>query len=1325
MIGTDTTIDTAADWAADSATKSIAESTVEGSVESTVEGATKRATESAADFDANAFPLDPGIRLLEASAGTGKTFALAHLVLRLVTRDPDPLPLERLLVVTFTEAAATELRDRIARRLQEALALLDGADRDPPDPVLGEWLAAQPREAAAQRRLRGKLLLALEALDRADITTIHGFCRRTLQRQALEAGLGPAPELESDDGERALQVVHDHWQQQLLVLPAPLLAGLRQRGLSRERLQSLLRRLDADPALELDPLPPGLQADQPLSAQLNRWWQERWQTFHHAWQQRSADLEQALCAFAADVKARTGTSAKPYAARPRRNRLAEVQRWLDGLVAGLAEGPGAEAEIEAEAEAAVPGYDAVLAQPLLRDYFHPAPFARAARSAGLDPEALPERPLLEAIAALVDGPLEAVVAHALHWGRRELAQRRAASGRIGFGELLVGLDPGPDGQQHRELLEAVSQRYDVALIDEFQDTDPIQWRILERAFAPPAGAPASHLLVMVGDPKQAIYRFRGGELRTYLQARQRAGSAIYGLRENRRSAPGLVAALNRLMAPGLVRSALPVPEVLARSSHGELALEPQESPLQLLPLDDDERLPEQVAGLCLQLLRRHPLQPGDLCLLVSRHAQAELLRQALERRGLPSRLVSPGDVFATAGATALQRLLDGLADPGHAGRLRLLAASPLLGWSAAELAAVQAGQGSGLARWEALAERVAALAQQLDRVGLLACLGQLLGSEELARLSLGGRLLADLQQAAELVQEQMHRRGLGAVAAADWLRRQRLDPDRGEVPEAHQLHSDAADAAIAVVTVHRSKGLEFPVVICPYLWQAPASPKADAGAIGRRWWPPEAAAARLDLHISPHWGPGLRAAEDDHAAQLQERERLAYVASTRARHLLVLGWRQEAAATANPLAPWLGGPEDLPLTRLDPAALPAPAERWQPSPPAGELQPGPLPRQPLDTSWGRSSYSSWTHASGSSLDPLAADEGRDIDATTLDATSIDAIAAADLAADPVPDLASAEMASPATALVSEPPAPDGVWEQRGPLADFPRGPGPGEALHRILERLDYGQPLTDPAAAALISAELERAGLDPALTASVQQALELLRHTPFGGALGGFRLAELPLQQRLNEMNFDLPLAVAAPQARVRASGVARCFSAHPGGLFGPRYATGLAALPIASRGFLTGSIDLVFRQGERWWVLDWKSNWLGERDPDGAETAGGEGARPALHSTPAHSTPVRCGPAHYGPAAMRALMEASHYPLQAHLYLVALHRYLRWRLPGYRPEQHLGGYAYVFVRGVPGPLVEAERLAAQGGAVPGLLVDQPPLGRILALDALLQEGQP
>ena len=1276
-------------------------------------------------FEANSFPLDCGIRLLEASAGTGKTFALAHLVLRLVTEEG--LSLRRLLVVTYTEAAAAELRDRIGRRLQEALASLAGSTPDPDaasvDPVLQEWLerlaiqGSQPVD-----RLRGMLLLALEELDGADITTIHGFCRRTLERQSLEAGCSPQQRLEGDASRLIEEVVHDYWQRQVLPLSAPSLAGLGACGVNPEALASLLLRLDGDPALALDPLPAGLELELPFADQWPALWQRSWSQFRKEWDLRSEALQQDFEAAAEQWHRASGAKTGLYSRRFRNGGpRAKVEAWL----------------AQAEAQVAAGDYEAVLRQKELNDIFHPGAFSSQARKAeghGSAPS-LPQRPLLEAVAALVDGPAEALLAHVCHWGRRELRQRRQRGGATSFAGLLEALDPGVDALgQGTPLLAAVAARYDAALIDEFQDTDPIQWRILRQAFG--SGA---HRLVMVGDPKQAIYRFRGGDLATYLTARSEAG-ASYQLDENRRSTAELIDGLNRLLAPGLVRSGLEVPAVLARADRSgppgpaiellwlgpKLEVEEEEETAGNQPearapsrTEWEGRLPSLIAAATADLLARRPLLcqggqtrplgPQDICLLVSRHRQAEALRQALQRQGIASRLVSQADVFATAGATLLQRFLDALADPADPNRLRLLAASPLIGWSARSVQSADPG------RWSALAGRLQALAAGLERRGLLGVLADLLGSNNLARLSDGGgRSLADLEQMAGLVERQRHAEGLGPAALADWLRRLRHSEDR-PLPEDHQANSDRIDDAVTVVTIHRSKGLQFPVVICPYLWQAPGASRGGAAPLGCRWQPPNAAQPHLDLHLDRRWGVGYAAHSQERAAEQAEAERLAYVAMTRAEHLLLLAWGPVAQQGASPLLPWLFPAEPLAAPDHDPldgvsalewrrrleqqlAQRALPVRLIDPPPAPNQVRAaqgngapplalGPVPLRPFDRRWGRASYTAWTHAApepgrpvtASGVAPQSLDEGRD----TLDpSTELEDIPLA--------------AAVPTAGFV---PGPQ--WPDNGPLADFPRGAAAGDCLHRILEGLDYSIPWQLQSVGEQVGAELRRAGLASQPIEPLLAGLEQVRLTPFGGPLGGLRLADLAAGKWLNEMNFDLTLG------SVRAEALAAAFADHPGGAFGADYANQVALLPIASRGFLTGSIDLLFQAPDpagrgRWWVLDWKSNWLGRRDSTGR--------------------PVACGPRDYGSGAMATLMAANHYPLQAHLYLVALHRYLGWRQPDYQPERDLGGYVYVFLRGTPGPVApqDWDAGAAGGPDIPGMVVECPPVGRLLALDGAL-----
>ncbi|MEB3350289.1 MAG: UvrD-helicase domain-containing protein [Cyanobacteriota bacterium] len=1226
--------------------------------------------------DLNAIPLEAGVRLLEASAGTGKTFAIAHLVLRLVGEAG--IGLRRLLVVTFTNAAAAELRDRIGRRLQAALAALDTEDDGRLDPVLQAWLADRRRDGCdAMRRLRGRLLAALEDLDAADITTIHGYASRCLRRRPLEAGQPPDLQIDPDGSALIDQVVHDYWQQQVLPLGSAVLASLAHLSISPALLRRVLRQLDDDPALELAPPPPDLALDQALPPQWPAQWEGRLQRFRQLWSELGAALEADLLAMAAQWK-QLGYSHRDYPVKPRQRRGEPVE-------ALLALSP---AEIDEER---------VQATPYLRHYFHPGAISRAARVAeGEDPPpSLPQRPLLEAIADLVDGGGERLLCHAAHWGRAELAQRRARQGRCGYGQLLAALDPGPAATGPTPLLQRLAAEHAVALIDEFQDTDPVQWRILGQAFA--AGG---HRLLMVGDPKQAIYSFRGGDLDTYLTA---VATAVerFDLRDNRRSSPALVEGLNRLLGPtGLRRSGLAVPPVRARSARRG----PAGQPLQLLwlgsgrvaaePLPSataiEAWLPQAIAVHVQGLLEANltleegsaarPLRAADLCLLVASHRQAEALRLAMEQQAIPSRLISQADVLASPAATVLQRLLDALADPADANRLRLLAATPLLAWDGATLAA------AGSERWSALAGQLQQLAADLPRFGLLGVVVRLVQAEGMARLARGGRLLADLQQVAQLLQDRLHSERLGAAAAGDWLRRQRLNPDRS-VGDDQRAHSERADDAVAVMTVHASKGLEFPVVICPYLWKGGGGGGREPG---RRWQPP-GGERQLDLHLNSHWGDGWRASAQGEAAAAAERERLAYVAVTRAAHRLVLAWGPVAGQAAGPLTDWLLGAEgqapandaalgaagdagwrerleaaiahrQLPMELLDAPRQVIPPWRGALTP-ADPLATGPVPRRSLRDGWGRASYSAWVQAGSGPAAAALADDGRD----TADA-------------------------APPAAVTPEPGEwVEGDWAASGPLAGFPRGAAAGDCLHRILERLPYHLSTSSPAAAALVADELARAALPAHQADAVLAGLEQMRLTPFGGSLGALRPADLPPTARLNEMAFDLSLAEA------RAEGLAAAFADHPGDDVDPDYAGRLARLPIASRGYLTGSIDLVFCDPEgRWWVLDWKSNWLGE--PTSGDAA------------------ATCGPRHYGQRAMRAVMGSHHYFLQAHLYLVALHRYLAWRLPHYCPEQHLGGLVYVFLRGTPG--VVAER--ALPGPVPGMLVAQPPPGRLLALDRAL-----
>ena len=1208
---------------------------------------------SAGRFEANAYPLTSGVRLLEASAGTGKTFALAHLVLRLVTEQS--LSLDQLLVVTFTEAAADELRDRIGRRLDTALQGLLHRERHDTawpeiDAVLKNWLEQHGQTSTQRRRLASRLLEALEALERADITTIHGFCRRSLRRQALQSGQSLDLALDDDPQTLATQVAHDLWRDEVLRLDPRDVGGLLQAGLSPEALASALHRLDGDCAIRIAEDAEPISAEQSLAEAFPSWLLNRWEQFIEQWREQGMVLEQALRSCAAEWRSLGATNTKPFSSRPTRDRCQELDHWTEQI---------------SNAREAPVHYDDVRDQALLGGYFHPGSFEKTARSCGEDDPNLPSPALQTAIAALWDGPAEQTWRYLLIRGLTLISERRRQRGVVGFSGLLDALDPAGNSDAE-SWLTPLRARYRVALIDEFQDTDPLQWRLLKTAFATP-----NHLLLMVGDPKQAIYRFRGGDLSTYKTARQDA-DRIDALLDNRRTTPPLMRGMNQLMAPGLQLSELNVPEVTPRSCAEPVSLPKGQASLQVLDINPEDQdseisrtavedtIPSIATNLILQTLENdQELDPSDFCILVSKHRQAEAIRAALATAGLPSRLVSQGDVFTSPGASDLQTFLDALARPAHSGGLRQLAVSSLLQWTSGKLA-----DSENNGELDLLASQVQRLAAELPRLGLMGCLARLMDGQTLADLSSRGRRLGDLQQCARLVQDTMHRQGLDASSGADWLRRQRLHPPE-TIQEQRQPFSDLAASAVAVVTVHRSKGLQYPVVICPYLWEAPSSGKGPLWRV-----PPGSDPASWRVALNPHWGLGHAASHHDQKESQAEAERLAYVAITRAERHLVLFEAKAARQEGNPLAPWLEPLADSPASLISRRRVELTPEtrRWRPHMGQRDLSCGPVPAHGFDRSWGRSSYSAWISGhdgvKASSPDPRSLEEGRDVDARTV---------------------------SDSESLSGSVPG-EAVDPDDSPLGLFPRGAAAGDCLHRILEQIPFDQAIAQDSNRALVERELTRSGLETNLVDGVLEGLSTLMQAPFGGPLGNLQLQSLHSGRRLHELSFDLPVAHEGRAVGPRQ--LASAFRMQPDQRFGGSYADSLENLDFLSRGFLTGSIDLVFTDSDdpdtaRWWVADWKSNWIGERDMDGR--------------------PMHCGPRHYSQNAMEEQMHLHHYPLQAHLYLVALHRFLQWRLDGYQPQRHLGGYAYIFLRGV----------SRKGGS--GVILEQTPLKRLRRLDAVLR----
>jgi exodeoxyribonuclease V beta subunit len=1223
-------------------------------------------------FDPWSAPLE-GITLIEASAGTGKTWNITEIFLRLLL--DAQCEIREILVVTFTEAATTELRERIRRgirlRLEKAQA------------------AGTPDTEATRLALRA----ALAGFDEASIFTIHGFCQRVLQQFAFESGSPAELTLSTDAGALRQEVAQDFYTRATHGLTMPVFAALSATGFTPNDVLTLARKLGEGPLLGVPASPAG--DFEAVGARFLA----TFEATAAAWDAVGPAARQALL---------TAVDAQHLNARAYKREKLEF--LFDVLAAYLRTG---------EAGAGADLRDALL---LLS--------VEGLETKGRKKNTpVPSHPFFAAVDALrvaFEGMRTGALAllhEALTWIPAELARRKAVRQTVDFGDLLTGVAQAlVDPERGPRLKAALRKRYTWALIDEFQDTDPLQWTIFRGLF---------ERLYLIGDPKQAIYGFRGADLPTYLGARASA-QRHYGLVRNHRTDAALVAAVNRVFdRPGLERPFVdpriryasvdaqhPGPRLRRRETRGgasplvfrtlvrEGAVLEKREPFTLLTTFVRDRLPAVVAADVVDLLsggweievpgpaeqppRWRAMQPRDVAVLVRKNAEAAAMKEALIGVGVPAVLQGTGSVFTTPEAEDLRQVMACLGDPTALPLLRAALATPLLGVPAEEIAGLTAAPVAGAAEQPAFivwTERFRRWHAEWNARGFMVAFRALLAECGLLERLLGEvggeRRTTNLMHLSELLHAAERAQALRPHALLAWFDRQ-LGDDEGTRDEERQLRLESDADALQIVTMHSSKGLEYGVVFLPFLW-------APGGL-----HPAEAAHPRYPLDVPNEAPPQTprtaiyltgddtvrdEAAARAEAAVQEENLRLLYVALTRARHQCIVYWGAVHNAGTSPLAYVLhpappgaeqplesvarafAGRTDLeiadalePLGHVAPVDWAAPLDRTYAPPELPdvdlELRRFP-PERGLDAAWRRASFTGLTRGVG---------HGRPVEGREFDEVEEVSRFGGGVADDP----------------------DDALLGQTTTMDALPPGRATGLGLHRALERLDFpnaGPAEIEAAARPALRAyglSFERHG------ASVCRGISELLDTPLLADDTSLTLRSLSRGRRVPELAFDLAVARGGASAGpISARRLGEVLSRRSElGDYGER----LGALGFAPfSGFLSGALDLAFEHGGRYWLLDYKSNRLG----------------------PTYG--------HYTPERLATVMAESHYHLQSHLYAVALHRHLRQRLgAAYVPSMHFGGCLFLFVRGL------HPDLKPVNGARMGVYRDHPPAEILDALcDAL------
>jgi len=1213
-----------------------------------------------------------GTTLIEASAGTGKTFTITTLYLRLVLEEG--LEVSNILVITFTRAATSELRDRIRKRLDQALRAFEALDADD-DPVLRALLAAfdtTARQTLAKQRLSS----ALADFDAAAILTIHGFCQRALSEYAFESRSAFDVDLLVDQSALLYEVAADHWSKVVE----------REESIVVEHLQAEHPRIERWIGVARY----GAEAAPP-----------------HVIPDRDAGPPEAIRAF----EARWLEAVDRVRARWERcaDEVIELLCKAEGLNRKSYDPEKIASTWGAEAEALLANPRSLLRNKKLRGQFERFGNERLKKRTN-QTGTTPTHPFFDTCDELIESTDSLVEAlrvrrvaierELIHETTRALESRKRELARQSYDDLLTRMGRALEGQRGLRFKARLRSEFQAALVDEFQDTDQLQYQIVRTIWHE-----ASLPLFLIGDPKQAIYAFRGADVNAYLRARRDAEERCFTLEVNWRSDPALIGAIASLFerrenpfgidAIQFARvEARPGAKDALASAGGETA-----AALELLFVERegakalssgwvDQHVAPRVAAEIARLLESdtridgEPVKPQDIAVLCRSNHQTQRMVDALRDVGVTGALLGDASVFDTEEAREIERVLEAIAEARSLPRIRAALSTRIFGVDAAQFE--QWAEDDPV--WDEWLERFAALQRSWSRDGFIRMFHALLrdqrAHDRLLRVRGGERRLANWLHLSELAERAAQDEHLGPAGTVQWLSRMRSDQTlRGNaVGEEGELRLESDREAVRVVTIHKSKGLEYPIVYCPFLFGSAALRSKQKARVRFHAASDDAegdAVVTLDLG-SPDLADHIELAE---AESHGEAMRMLYVALTRAKHRCSVVWGAingaEKSALFRLLHPELETKEVY--KKNDDAALRGELEEFaaaargscvvrtlgdEPAPrPARADLPaiadGPTVTRALDRRWRHSSFSQLAASERDRLLPLPPlrAEGEDRD----------------------------EVASAPDGFE----APDGEVEAERPFAALRSGARTGVLLHSLLEHLDFESPVAEQLAGPLCG-ELDTHGVESTHRDALARDLQQVLAAPIDEQ--GLRLAGLAKSARLDEAEFLIPVGHAAASSELRgidASDLADVFRAHASGPIGERLASEYA--PRIERlhfetlaGFLRGFVDLVFEWQGRFYVVDYKSNQLGDQ-------------RSA-----------------YRAEALLAPMIEHHYVLQYHLYTVAIDRHLAQRVAGYDYDTHFGGVYYLFLRG----------MDAQGAEPNGVYAHRPQRKCIEALSGLFgREG--
>ncbi|HIP81044.1 MAG TPA: exodeoxyribonuclease V subunit beta [Leucothrix mucor] len=1192
-------------------------------------------------------PLE-SINLIEASAGTGKSWTVTLLYLRLILEKG--LTVDQILVVTFTDAATKELRDAVRERLVEALDYFQAKQS-------GQTLPSSKQEYAelykqnkhgTDKEAIQHLNLAKLSLDEAAILTIHSFCQRVLNENAFEAGLPFESELMDDDYDLMLKLTDDYWRRKFQHAPQALLFKLNQKSITPDSLLNDIRGAVGKPYLEICG-PNTQQEDDQKWKELDEYFQQA----IDAWTDSRDDLITML----------SDPDREDEYLKYIRDHRDEIFAELDCLSCAK--------QLPVLLDMTKMSWIGTKEKTYKKFESINPPFCKKWQCF-LD--------LWKELNESSDDFLNQIRIDLLQHLQQELPKEKQRFGVLSFDDLLLQLQQAlqTNEDQGKSLAEDIRNKYKAALIDEFQDTDPIQYDIFSRIYkntndsidSGSTNNANNNTVFLVGDPKQAIYSFRGGDIHTYIKAKSDTlEDNRYTLNKNWRSHASLISAFNALYqlpesnpfqdddisyinvdAGDRITDDLRTSNVNNEINNSALRFWQYDQTEEKPSLDDIRNdIATAVAGDITRVLNvsnegnasigEKPITGGDIAVLVRSHYHGDLIKAALSQKGVASVQSSKDSIFETQQASEIIRLLTAIIEPQREDDVRRALVTELMGRNADDLIAYEKDG----AAWEDILQSMFTWHYQWKQQGFLPMMRSLMKTEKLHQHLLGfddgERRLTNLLHLSEIIHQQSRQQSLSMEETVRWLKQQQEGLNKGIGSTQKELRLESDENLVKIVTIHKSKGLEYPIIYCPFV---------GLGAKGK------ALGAAYSFYDDEKACLEIGSADADQHKDLKRIEekaedtRLLYVALTRAKYQCTvvsfdepifnnpdrtaLGWLISNGQLVEDKKAYYeaykANLEKLAVNshgNISVQAMPVFDENLR------------LKKQQSTQKLSARAFTAKIKSQIQITSFSGLTAGAHVETADHDSLSTTGLLTTALSA---------------TAQL-EPKAEN----------EFPRGPTAGNALHEIYENLDFKSPVGEQK--SVIKDALNKWGFDKKHEASAQVLIEDSLETSL---FESFSLDQLSLDKRLNEMEFYLPLEP------LQIDDLKQILFKHlPEDQQAMRDAVDTLYFDQVE-GYLKGFIDLIFEYDGQYYVADYKSNSLMGYDQESLKSA----------------------------------MASSHYYLQYLLYSVALHRYLQKRIPDYSWQTHVGGVTYLFIRGM-----------SKNTAKQGVYFDKPSAELIEALDKL------